>query len=189
MYRWAKSKAQSSGIDFFGVSQAFGRKPYIVWLQRARRRPIRRHIKVRSGASHYDPVWKEYSACRGTFRSDRDVYSTDPALYERWRIRFIIASLCKTLITKSCAVVSWKVSRTVLGGRDGSNPSGHSLLVQPRRLGNCRRRLFEGSQRTAEGRQRRRRFHNLYAAHTFNPSGMRSAAAARSNTPHRQARR
>jgi len=65
---------------FFGVTQAVGGKPSVIWLQHARQTPIRRHIKVRSEANPYDPRWKEYFVRRRTFRSSRDAYFTDPAL-------------------------------------------------------------------------------------------------------------
>jgi len=65
---------------FFGVTQAVGGKPSVIWLQHARQTPIRRHIKVRSEANPYDPLWKEYFVRRRTFRSSRDAYFTDPAL-------------------------------------------------------------------------------------------------------------
>jgi RNA-directed DNA polymerase len=84
--RWIRQKYwghhQGWNWSFFGVWQKADGEPSIVWLQHARRTPIRRHIKVRSEANSYDPDWKEYFAQRRAFRSGREVYFTDPAMPE-----------------------------------------------------------------------------------------------------------
>ncbi|HKV95604.1 MAG TPA: group II intron reverse transcriptase/maturase [Candidatus Angelobacter sp.] len=83
---WMKEKYwghhQGWNWTFFGIWQTADGKPSIIWLQHARRTPIRRHIKVRSEANPYDPAWKEYFATRRAFRSGREVHSTDPAMPE-----------------------------------------------------------------------------------------------------------
>jgi len=71
---------------FFGVWKKANGEPSVIWLQHARRTPIRRHIKVRCEANPYDPVWKEYFVKRRAFRSGREVYFTDPATPEAPRI-------------------------------------------------------------------------------------------------------
>jgi RNA-directed DNA polymerase len=82
--RWIQQKYwghhQGWNWTFFGVWQTAKGQPTTVWLQHARRIPIRRHIKVRCEANAYDPLWKEYFAQRRTFRSGREGYLTDPAL-------------------------------------------------------------------------------------------------------------
>jgi RNA-directed DNA polymerase len=82
--RWIQRKYwghhQGWNWTFFGISRAADGKPSVVWLQHARRTPIRRHIKVRSEANAYDPVWREYFVRRRAFRSGREVYFTDPAV-------------------------------------------------------------------------------------------------------------
>jgi RNA-directed DNA polymerase len=82
--RWIQRKYwghhQGWNWTFFGVWQTADGRPSVVWLQHARRTPIRRHIKVRSEANPYDPAWKEYFAQRRSFRSGREVYFTDPAM-------------------------------------------------------------------------------------------------------------
>ena len=72
----------SSGmeLDFLWCLAEGGRQPSVVWLQHARRTPIRRYIKVRGEANPYDPLWKAYFALRRSFRSGREVYFTDPAM-------------------------------------------------------------------------------------------------------------
>ena len=72
--------------SFFGVWQQADGQPSVVWLQHARRIPIRRHIKVRSEANPYDPAWKEYFVRRRTFRSGRAASFTDPTLPEAPRL-------------------------------------------------------------------------------------------------------
>jgi RNA-directed DNA polymerase len=88
--RWIQQKYwghhQGWNWSFFGVWQKADGKPSFVWLQHARRTPIRRHIKVRSEANPYDPAWKAYFAQRRAFRSGREVYFTDPAIPEAPRI-------------------------------------------------------------------------------------------------------
>ena len=87
--RWIQQKCwgrhQGWNWSFFGVWQTADGKPSVVWLQHARRTPVRRHIKVRSEANPYDPAWQEYFAQRRAFRSGREVYFTDPAMLDALR--------------------------------------------------------------------------------------------------------
>jgi RNA-directed DNA polymerase len=84
--RWIQKKYwghhQGWSWTFFGVWQTADGKPSIIWLQHARRTPIRRHIKVRSEANPYDPEWQEYFATRRALRRSREAYLTDPAMPE-----------------------------------------------------------------------------------------------------------
>jgi RNA-directed DNA polymerase len=77
--RWIQQKYwghhQGWNWCFFGVTQAADGKPSTIWLHRASKTPIRRHIKVKGEANPYDPEWADYFEKRRAARSGRNVAS------------------------------------------------------------------------------------------------------------------
>jgi RNA-directed DNA polymerase len=88
LWQWARRKHTTKGARwiqkkywgrhegwnwaFFGVWQQADGRPTTVWLQHACRIPIRRHVKVKSEANAYDPLWKAYFAKRRIFRRESE---------------------------------------------------------------------------------------------------------------------
>jgi len=62
--RWRQQKyfAQHSGPDwsFFGEMWDDDGQPSKIWLLRASRTPIKRHIKLKGDANPYDPAYEIY---------------------------------------------------------------------------------------------------------------------------------
>jgi RNA-directed DNA polymerase len=128
---WLKQKYfGQQGLNnwsFFGESYGKDGTPQKVWLWRASRTPIQRHVKVKGEANPYDPAYETYFEKREgdhmaeTFRGTRT-------------LRFLsylqrgFCLVCNTLITR---ITGWRIHYRVPRTKGGSAGADNRVLLHP----------------------------------------------------------
>ena len=129
--RWLKQKyfERHRGRDwfFFGETWDEEGQPTKVRLLLASRIPIKRHVKVRSGANPYDPAYETYFEKReedhmlDTFRGTR-------TLRFLWHEQRGFCTVCNTKITR---ITGWRLHHCVPRVMGGSQSAENRVLLHP----------------------------------------------------------
>ena len=113
--------------SFFGESRNKGGTPQRMWLWRASRTPIQRHVKVQGEANPYDPAYETYFERREgdhmatTFRGTR-------TLRFLWRWQSGLCLVCNTPITRT---TGWRIHYRFPRVKGGSTSAENSALLHP----------------------------------------------------------
>ena len=113
--------------SFFGESCDSKGSPQKVWLWRANRTPIKRHVKVKGEANPYDPAYETYFEKRegdhmaDTFRGTR-------TLRFLWKFQRGLCPVCSIRITR---ITGWRLHHRVPRTKGGSTGADNRVLLHP----------------------------------------------------------
>jgi RNA-directed DNA polymerase len=128
---WLKQKyfEQHLGRDwlFFGETWDETGQPVKVRLLLASRIPIKRHVKVRSGANPYDPAYETYFEKR---EADHmlDTFQGTRTLRFLWHEQRGLCAVCNTKITR---ITGWRLHHCVPRVMGGSRSAENRVLLHP----------------------------------------------------------
>ena len=128
---WLKQKyfEQHLGRDwlFFGETWDEEGQPVKVRLLLASRIPIKRHVKVRSGANPYDPAYETYFEKR---EADHmlDTFQGTRTLRFLWHEQRGLCAVCNTKITR---ITGWRLHHCVPRVMGGSRSAENRVLLHP----------------------------------------------------------
>jgi RNA-directed DNA polymerase len=149
VWQWAKRRHPNRSREwirrkYFGASQRYkwrlsgvlteGReKPQRVWLVRAGKIAIQRHMKVKATANPYDPEWEPYFEKRIDNKMLQDLRGKE-RLQRLWLLQRGICPVCRQKITKRSGWHSHHLVWRVHGGHDGIE---NRVLLHP----NCHQQV------------------------------------------------
>jgi len=129
--RWCKQKyfAQRRGRNwsFFGETCDDHGQPRTFWLWHAGSTPIKRHIKVKSDANPYDPVYEAYFEQREAAHI-RDSFRGSRVLRFLWFEQRGLCVLCNERITR---ITGWRLHHCVPRVLGGSTSAENRVLLHP----------------------------------------------------------
>ncbi len=134
--RWIKDRyfIQHKGQEWvFGVKGKEGGKERLVKLVMASETPVRRHIKMKSGANPYDSRWTQYFMERRSLTMNGDLLGRQ-RLLQLWDMQDGICPNCGEPITKE---TGWHVHHILPKVHGGTDQLSNLQLLHP----NCHRQV------------------------------------------------
>jgi RNA-directed DNA polymerase len=112
---------------FFGEVDGPNGVPRPVYLLKASRTPIRRHVKIRNEANPYDPEWEVYFEERLGVKMAAHLQGRR-ALNFLWRQQGGICPVCQQPITR---LTGWHNHHLVWRSLGGGDQSSNRVLLHP----------------------------------------------------------
>jgi RNA-directed DNA polymerase len=125
--RWIKTKYFGHWWVFSGEVKGKDGTKRKVYLFKAVKVPIKRHVKIRAAANPYDPKWEHYFERRLGTKMATDLM-VHPSLFRLWRSQDGICPVCQEEITHESG---WEIHHIIARVNGGPDTWNNRLLLHP----------------------------------------------------------